>query len=306
MLGLVRFKVKNDFCVTRESVNSALHVTGLIGSGKTVNDLVAVRSESDCFRTGLSYILDSCGTILHDSSVLRIIKADAKTMDKSELRIDLHFQKRGCAVNYIHIGHFSCSITNGTKNCAQKCSDPVWEWGENVYYELRCRIPSELIEHLEKPSKIVEIGRKFFASDARKLVEVMLVDKLRRIWPGTWIIFNEKIEEEAKKVSGLMDEISKYSSSNAKLNILGIEDNVDSKKIIASEISDSFISSLEEIVRDYNNVSIDDKKFEIKMGDIRERFIYLSNEASSVQKHLGFEFDDRWFDLLVESTSMFV
>lgn len=305
MLALVRFKVKNDFCVSRELVNQSLMLTGLIGSGKTVDDLVHVRSESDCFRAGLSYVLDSCGTVIHDSSTLRIIKADAKTFDKSELRIDLHFQKRGSAVNYIHIGHFSCSITNGTRNSSQKCSKPIWEWSDNIDSDLRWKIPGSIIEHLERPAKIVEIGRKFFASDARKLVDVLLVENLRRIWAGTWIIVSDEIAKEASRVSKLMEEISRYSEAKANLSILGVEDTVDNKKIIAEEVSESFIQSLEEIVRDYNDIDVDDKKFDIKMGDVKNRFIDISNEASSIQKHLGVELDDKWYDLLVESTLLF-
>lgn len=297
MLSLVRVQFKNAICVSRSAVQAALSLTSLNGPGRGVDDILPARAESDKMRAAISYILDSCPTVQHENSSLRIIRAEAKTKSKSEVKIDLHFQKRGGSVNYLHIGSFNY-------NEGKITFEENWE----LPGEIKEKIPQELISWTERPQDLLELGGKAFSHDLRKLVDCLLVEKLPRLWAGTWLITSEQLHNVAKSVRQVLSHLTGPGSGHegqASLNLVTVEDNTENKETIGKELSVAYEARLETAIAELQKLDPNDAKYEDKKAKMRLEWVEATNEAAALQTHLEIEFSDEFFEKLMEGTDCF-
>ncbi len=291
MLSLLRFGIENSTLVDRASMQNALSMTTLNGVGRTVEDLCPRRHPNDAVRAALSYILQQLPTIQHREVPMRLIRAEAKVESKTSIKIDIHLQKRGSAVNYYHVGSFEFdSLSQGSAYYPNPSLD----------YELYDKLPPELIEWTKKPHQLMEFGMNLFSADVRKIVDTLLVNDLPRLWAGTWLITKEEQDKKAKQIRQVLQLASASSCGKATLNLVTLEESKENRDTLGRELSEVYVGRLMSMIEELDEL-VTSSKF---TGKVKARVILayqeLFQESTSIQEHLEVEFSNEFQDLFGE------
>jgi hypothetical protein len=284
MLALLRLQIENCCMIDREVMKNSLKYTS-IAADQNFDSLCPMRSDSDAVRAGISYILSGLPKIVHNGESLRIIRAEAKTNAKTKFKIDLHLQQKGSKVDYISIGSFLLE-----DNQVQ------WEQDQNLPYDLFEKLPRTLLNWIQKPRELMELGRmNCFQADVRKICDRVLIDKLARLWAGTWLIVSDQAKESCHSLSNVLQMASNASPGKVNLNLLTIQETEDNKKMLAKELDVSYTDRAKDLIEEYHNADRSSVKFNLKMENLKVAYTDLFNEADSIQNQLEQQFSDEYF-----------
>ena len=298
MIALVRVHCNSNFSASREGIQNALRASSLNGPGRSIDDLVPKRARTDAVRAGLSYALELSGAMAYQDKRLTLVRAEAKTARAGDVRLDVHFKEIGKAVNYLPVGFFYYS---------SNYIDVRWEWNADLPQELRDLLPAGMHRLIDQPYDLFKVGHQAFRQDIDRLVDRLLTGGLSKLWAGTWVVTNQEKMTQAKHVRNLLASISSASTGKASLNIITLDDTQENKETLGSEFSCVFTDKLTKM-----KAEIEKTKTAIGWGpkggwqtfvaSTKKDLEEISNEANTLQAHLGVEFSMEFYDLLVELT----
>jgi hypothetical protein len=293
MLALLRLQIENLCKIDREVMRTSLKYTSLVAD-QNFDTLCPVRSDSDAVRAGISYILSGLPKISHNGESLRIIRAEAKTTVKTKFKIDLHLQQRGSKVDYVSIGSFILDEYS-----------LYWEVNPDLSQELFDKLPLALVAWTRKPDEILNLGKySCFSADVRKICDRILIDKLVKLWAGTWLIASDESKENCHNLASILNMASSNSPGKISLNTLTIQETEENKKTLAAELNTSYLSRVNDMIEEFHNLDRASAKFASKVEQFKVAYGDLFNEADSIQNQLDQEFSEEYFTAISELAEM--
>jgi hypothetical protein len=226
---------------------------------------------------------------------MRIIRAEAKTAGKGDAQIDLHFQRRGSTVNYVRIGSFTL-ISGYIK----------WTYDEDLSPYWKGKVPEYLEDWFSRCGEIVEFGNNLFSHDVRKLVDILLVEALPKLWAGTWLVMSDEHANKSRLLRQVLKNASLNSVGKASINLINLENSSENKEHIGKELSDNYRDKIQDLIEEIGSLdtSMDPVKYEKKKGVISNAFSSVVAESDSIQDSLSVTFGDDFYEALAAMSQL--